>query len=175
MRVLGSRIDTLQKESADTVNGKEKQTIPIQNAWRTRSKMKPWAQTKAWVLLVCKDSTKTREALINKAFSVFLQSVITNAFVFGLPSCFLPSPLPSQREFNKLRRFRLADERLFFIRRRKLCHFVVGQRKIKKVKGNTAQLRYPQNRKRPTTKGQTHSKICLRGKPQLSRQTGSVS
>ena len=29
--------------------------------------------------------------------------------------------------------------------------------------------------KRPTTKGQTHSKICLRGKPQLSRQTGSVS
>ena len=29
--------------------------------------------------------------------------------------------------------------------------------------------------KRPTTKGQTYSKICLRGKPQLSRQTGSVS
>mgnify|MGYP000845895064 CR=1 FL=1 len=69
MGVLGSRIDTLQKESTDTVNGKEKQTIPIQNAWRIRSKMKPWAQTKAWVLLVCKDSTKTREALINKAFS----------------------------------------------------------------------------------------------------------
>ena len=29
--------------------------------------------------------------------------------------------------------------------------------------------------KRLTTKGQTYSKICLRGKPQLSRQTGSVS
>lgn len=41
--------------------------------------------------------------------------------------------------------------------------------------GNTAQLSYPQNRKRPTTKGQTHSKICLRGKAQLNSQTGSVS
>ena len=40
---------------------------------------------------------------------------------------------------------------------------------------HTAQLSFPQNRKRPTTKGQTHSKICLRGKPQLSCQTGSVS
>ena len=36
-------------------------------------------------------------------------------------------------------------------------------------------MNFSQNRKRPTTKGQTHSKICLRGKPQLSRQTGSVS
>ena len=34
---------------------------------------------------------------------------------------------------------------------------------------------FPKTEKRPTTKGQTHSKICLRGKAQLSRQAGSVS
>ena len=43
-------------------------------------------------------------------------------------------PLPGQRKFHKLRCFRLADQRFFFVQCGETCHFLGGQRKIEQRK-----------------------------------------